>query len=898
MQLIVLAQSKEYLMSLGLPEEQVLSVQDIIKKMDKKEKGRYLFQIQLVSFGVPEENLTPILDYITTLSKDEIGKIFPQIKKNPQITIDELKNFKILTPEERAKQQLEKKDVPIEILNWAKAIDPKYIDWLSKQAIAKEVMINGEDNDKVKDVLKGFDKLKKKSDFPKENKDINMYEKFSDLFELVKNLVPKSEEPLPGESDQDVMYNQDGIKVLHITDWQKAMEFSQGTLWCVRYEHMAKSYSSQGKDFYFVFINDSRVALIHHPSKQIKDPLDHALNNYNIIKQIDPVLEQLGIKPPPTEFIDSKFTPGFDYYRYGNMLTVGKEVNESVQSSANKTSTLRLLQNKFEVDWANNGEENHVVLLLSDEHFDDPQIQKYAQDYYDKEISNMGFGKNVFDESGPYKKIPYAMSFIPSIRNKNVEFAREQFENGNNIYKNIGKELKVVKEIRESYFNYWKNKIQEDPLSFEREEIPEAFLLKLKPYYIKSLVENLKEGKSYYYENRYSPVTVPLYDKLPDELKKDPEIKAAYRQGLLAFNASSTDAFLIIPEEFKNDPEFVAANKKAWENYVAKILPTIAAGPKEFLVKSTTNTIAFGVYDKLPDEFKNRKDVKKAYKQGLQQFVSVFIKAMSKLPEEFQDDPEIKQSNKIGWFRFIYENATKIKNPNTGTVLAGINVINLLNFIPDNVIGDTEYWPEVAKEVIVPGVIAVLEQAKTLNHFFHDFSLLPEQVREEQDIVKYASRKVLKEMDLDPVYYFNLGLYKYPEVKELPGVLKKEKEIVLRVANGIKNGEINFDNLSENAQIIPDFINANKIFMNVQPISPTSVKSVKQNVVKQPQKLQKQIKTTQPTQPTQPTQIEETTNTQETVEAKNWYSLIKISTLSKIPKRYFPQETLEIESLE
>lgn len=881
-------------MSLGLPEEQVPSVQDLIKKMDKKEKGRYLFQIQLVSFGVPQENLSPILDYIMTLSKDEIGKVFPQIKKNPQITIDELKEFKILTPEERAQKQLEKKDVPIEILNWAKSIDPKYIDWLIKQALAKEVMTNGEDDEKVKDILKSFDKLKKKADFPKENKDINMYEKFSDLFELVKNLMPKSEEPIPVGDDQDIMYDEDGIKVLHITDWKKVMEFSQGTLWCVRNDHMAKYYSEQGKDFYFVYINDSRVALIHKPSQQIKDPLDHALNNYNVIKQIDPVLEKLGIKPPQINFIESKFTPGFDHYRYTNMLTAGKEVNEAIQTSTDKVTTLQQLQNKFQADWKNNGEENHVVLLLSDEHFDDPQIQKYAQNYYAGEVKEVRFGGSVFDDSGPYKKMPYAMSYIPSIRSKNVEFAREQFEKGNNIYKDLGKELKVVKEVRDSYFGYWKNKIQDDPLAFEREEIPEAFLLKLKPYFVKSLVKALQDGKSYKYPDSSStvytspPITVPLYDNLPDELKKDPEIKAAYRQGLLAFNSRSYNAFLLIPEEFKNDPEFIAVNKKAWNDHIIKILPAIAAGPKQFSIRSKDNSIVFDLYDKLPEEFKKRKDLKEAYKQGIMQFVSVFVKALPNVPKELQKDPDIQQSNKIGWFRLIYENATRIKNP---VALDGLNALSLLKSIPDNVIDDPEYWPEVAKEVMVPGTIAALQESPSMNAFFKHFTDLPEQMKEEPGVIKYASQKVVREMDSDPLYYFNKGLYKYPDLKELPGVLKKEKEIVLKVANSIRDGRISFDELEDDARIIPEFIKASQINSSKNlPYTPPAAQKIAPS--KKPMKNQPIPQTTQTPDTT------EITDTTETVEAKNWYKTVRTSSVNKLPKKYYPKETLEIESLE
>ena len=51
--------------------------------------------------GVPQENAQAILDYLLTFDKNDRPKVVRYLKKNPKISLEELKNFKVIGEEEK-----------------------------------------------------------------------------------------------------------------------------------------------------------------------------------------------------------------------------------------------------------------------------------------------------------------------------------------------------------------------------------------------------------------------------------------------------------------------------------------------------------------------------------------------------------------------------------------------------------------------------------------------------------------------------------------------------------------------------------------------------------------------------------------------------------------------------
>ncbi|MFA7221056.1 MAG: hypothetical protein WC119_11215, partial [Synergistaceae bacterium] len=81
----------------------------------------------LQSIGVPAESADAVLNYLLSLDKDERKNAIRQIRQNPNIPIEDLKQ-----PINR-EQYLKTQGIPQEIIEFANSISSKYSDWITRE---------------------------------------------------------------------------------------------------------------------------------------------------------------------------------------------------------------------------------------------------------------------------------------------------------------------------------------------------------------------------------------------------------------------------------------------------------------------------------------------------------------------------------------------------------------------------------------------------------------------------------------------------------------------------------------------------------------------------------------------------------------------------------------------
>jgi hypothetical protein len=171
-----------------------------------------------------------------------------------------------------------------EYIRWAaETFDPtknsEYITWILR--MLKKGIINGEeDSDKVKERLLTFTELKRKPQFPKDKRDINVYKTYGDLAETLDEYQGiKTKGEVKRESLEEGIEFIDsssgeegkGTNLYIVTTEEAAAKHFRQTDWCVKDPRFFNNY---GPPYYFFTEDGEPKTLLHLNSNQCMDVRD------------------------------------------------------------------------------------------------------------------------------------------------------------------------------------------------------------------------------------------------------------------------------------------------------------------------------------------------------------------------------------------------------------------------------------------------------------------------------------------------------------------------------------------------------------------------------------------------------------------------------------------------
>lgn len=488
----------------------------------------------LISQGVPEANAQEIFDYLQTIDKDKRKILLGQIRKNPLMSIEDIKNFKFHKDFSQEIINLAKElEMPPDIINWAvehkfdkkviqwaKSINPNYIQWLLTQAALKNVRLDGEDDDAYRKILDKFDFMGKMTISSKE-KDINTYKTYAELSEKVNQLVKDEDIGLePMLNENYLVYNQDGVKVAKyegtspevLKEAKRMCINNDDVSWCVGRDNYNTTYLSKGPLFLFL-IDNKREVLIHVQEGQIKNRQNTSLSDYKIIKKIQPIMESFGIDPATTY----DWGNDIDKDKFVEMMEIGEEVNERIETAP---SIHKEINDMYEDERIG----SDVLCYISDPLYENPTVRQVATQVYQRWITEH---PNPFHFLDFYDTSSNALRTIPEIKEMNKNEAIRAFANPaqvENTYMRLGRELKVYPEIQTAYKNAWKKSIEESPKQFGK--APPNIQETLKQFYSDLLTKKIEEGtKEIKTSKDIEQKLFNILELIPEDLKDDPLIE-------------------------------------------------------------------------------------------------------------------------------------------------------------------------------------------------------------------------------------------------------------------------------------------------------------------------------------------------------------------------------------
>jgi len=172
-----------------------------------------------------------------------------------------------------------------------------YLHWLVRQVKQKAIRLP-EDHERVNEVLKTFDKLKRQ--FPE--KDINRYT-FHELeakADQLKGVDVRSKRSIEKEikaKGAKKVYESGDMYVMEITTPEAAEIYAKGTQWCTSNREDATEFLDQGPLYIFVK-DDEKLAQLHLPSGQLKDVTNWSMEPDTSMKAF--------IRQMPTKSIEEK----------------------------------------------------------------------------------------------------------------------------------------------------------------------------------------------------------------------------------------------------------------------------------------------------------------------------------------------------------------------------------------------------------------------------------------------------------------------------------------------------------------------------------------------------------------------------------------------------------------
>lgn len=813
----------------------------------------------LLKIGVPPETAQEVLDYVMTFQGKDRQIVMRHLNKNPTMSLEELKQFKVLGAEEKKagfspevialSEKLKirpetvdwalKKNISPKVIEWAVSINPKFVEWLCKMVLNESIAtIAGEDDPVIKTVLKKFDMLRRKPDTPQEYKDINYYKTFNELSDTIATLMVEdpNAEPEMLEGDPHIIHDDGNLQIIKFEGMgdvdilTKMGVQSNGVTWCVG-TFGAATYLRYGGPLYMGIQNKWRQFLTCYVAaygSQIKNRSNETLRDFGVINTFQPILEKLGIQPPDRTSGDNK--------TYYGLLDLGKEVRATIENTADKGAALAALQAKKENGGGFDARDNqnqpdrlvfgsgirqqHVLSYLNDSDFADPSIQAYGLQIYNNWIKDV---TDFVEFERLYKKLSFGLRMVPEIRKHNLEefthFLNEKGSNaavagwmhedaGEDIYMAAGREIKVYAEFQGAYQALWEAKVKSNPDLFKSDKMPKKFKAKFQMLHVQAIIDKIAEGPT------DGNGSFKVYNDCAPEVKKMPEVQAAYIKGWKNFAFRFPKDFeRIMPANFKTEPEFIEQNTLGWLQY----LETVKATRKMDLKLTAT----------IPQRVKDRPEYKEFEKTIVIPSYVTYIKknvhGYDVVPEEIRKNILFQQSVE----KMAIDLMSKVKDDaaldNTAYMALSTNIRRLprVNKVEKEVNiplwaaliknGNTKIFNRLPADIRAdpriisaekPGWIAAINNATTPSAIIDVFKRMPPQLAQAAEIIALQSRIIpifMAAIQANPDF-----IDRVPEsMRQNPDFIKAYKNYIVRFLRNLPARSINdYPNL-----IIPQIAN-------------------------------------------------------------------------------------------
>jgi len=200
----------------------------------------------------------------------------------------------------------------VKSVQWALALSKKHAVWLTNQVRKDESQFTfGEDDEFVKEMLKIFEKAKKRPEF--EKKDINEFDTYRELQETLEPYreikTNKEQDKANVASGLRFMDKHEGFNLYEVLTYQAAKLVSNGASWCVKHQDHWENYIGQGPMF-FVEKESSPYSLIHYASNQYKNVYNYRMGigeTMPILPLMQRNLENMSIEDDKEKLLHSEF---------------------------------------------------------------------------------------------------------------------------------------------------------------------------------------------------------------------------------------------------------------------------------------------------------------------------------------------------------------------------------------------------------------------------------------------------------------------------------------------------------------------------------------------------------------------------------------------------------------
>ena len=158
----------------------------------------------LIKIGVPVEIAPDLLDFLKS-NQEDIKWMLAKIKDNQGLTLEQYKQLYYETKERNS--------VDPQIVEWANKINPTNAKWLIRLA-SKKLVRMGNDDQKLRAMLRNFEVVKERGLIPVEQRDIMRYKNDRELYEVIKPflMMGHADDIMIPEDAPGLLYNGQGLK--------------------------------------------------------------------------------------------------------------------------------------------------------------------------------------------------------------------------------------------------------------------------------------------------------------------------------------------------------------------------------------------------------------------------------------------------------------------------------------------------------------------------------------------------------------------------------------------------------------------------------------------------------------------------------------------------------------
>ena len=487
-------------------------------------------EIGLQKLGVPEANIPALLNFIRDLPDPDQRWIYRTLlRPNPALPLPELQQ-----QYQAWKQKVEAQQPDQELRQWALSIHPEFVDWLVFQR--QKNQLPKEDEDKAIQTLRAFSVLKNNPQIPKQSKDINQYPNLNALYDFVQNTQSAGQaQQVLDAADPRMVYNQDGVQVLKITEVKDAVAIAQETNWCVKFDSTALSYLNYGP-LYFIFVDGQKTALASPAHKQIKDRADRTLSDYSTIVRIHPALAALDSNPGTGDFAN-----------VNEVLVEGQEAIAAMSAMTPAELNAHLYGDPEQIKF------------VTPELLRRPEtagiIAQALTKIFPPEMTAYDFSKSAFNLV--YEKIPTVAENHPIVRQTLVNLLAPYLLNRGEIYQYLHNELKKDRTIQDSTMQFWQNTLTK--WTSDRFLIDLHWFTNLPGFAIRRLANNLPPG-----------CKEKIEQCLQDDFSRIRNLSPAFRQQFPEIDEMASQSLRqSLSNLFSDDPEANEKNVLSFERHNA-----------------------------------------------------------------------------------------------------------------------------------------------------------------------------------------------------------------------------------------------------------------------------------------------------------------------------------------